>query len=53
MTDLIASHAVVLDAEGCLNLLLARPGNKGIGTVRQQGPDGAFVPGPLLPGLPL
>jgi hypothetical protein len=49
---LIDSYEVILDAEGCLNLFVAQPGNQGIGTFRQQGPDGAFVPGPLLPVLP-
>ena len=51
--DLIASHAVILDPDGCLNLFLARPGNQGIDTFRQEGPGGAFVRGPSLPGLPL
>ena len=51
--DLIASHAVILDPDGCLNLFLARPGNLGISTFRQEGPGGAFVQGPSLPGLPL
>jgi hypothetical protein len=49
---LIDSYEVILDAEACLNLFVAQPGNQGIGTFRQQGPDGAFVPGPLLPVLP-
>ena len=47
------SHAVILDPDGCLNLFLARPGNLGISTFRQEGPGGAFVRGPSLPGLPL
>jgi len=51
--DLIASHAVILDADGGLNLFLARPGNQGIDTFRQEGPGGAFARGPSLPGLPL
>ncbi|MFY9926579.1 MAG: hypothetical protein WAK82_01125 [Streptosporangiaceae bacterium] len=50
--DLIDSYEVILDAEGCLNLLVARPGNQGIDTFRQQGPGGAFVPGAPLPVLP-
>jgi hypothetical protein len=50
--DLIDSYQVILDAEGCLNLLVARSGKQGISTFRQQGPGGAFVPGPSLPVLP-
>ena len=49
----IASHTIILDSEGCLNLLLARPDNKGIDILRQQGPGGAFLPVPSLPPLPL
>ena len=49
---LVDSYEVILDAEACLNLFVAQPGNQGIGTFRQQEPDGAFVPGPLLPVLP-
>ena len=49
---LVDSFAVILDDEGCLNLLVARAGDQGMACSRQQGPGGAFVPGPFLPVLP-
>lgn len=47
-------YAVILDAEGCINFFLNRPGNQGVDIVRQQDPlDGAFTPVPSLPALPI
>jgi hypothetical protein len=48
----IASPTLILDAQNCLNLLLARPGQDGLLMLRQQTENGPFVPGPALPALP-
>jgi hypothetical protein len=48
----IADPALILDAKGCLNLLVSRPGHDGLLMLRQETMNGPFVPGPALPVLP-
>jgi hypothetical protein len=48
----IADPALILDAQGCLNLLVSRPGRDGLLTLRQETVNGPFVTGPSLPALP-
>ena len=47
----IANPALICDSEGYLNLLLTRPANDGMITLRQTA-NGQFVKGPAIPALP-
>jgi hypothetical protein len=47
----IANPALICDSEGYLNLLLTRPANDGMITLRQTA-NGRFVKGPAIPALP-
>ena len=47
----IANPALICDSEGYLNLLLTRPANDGMITLRQTS-GGRFIKGPAIPALP-
>lgn len=51
-TGAIADPALILDSDSCLNLILSRPGNEGLITLRQKVQNGPFTNGPALPALP-
>lgn len=51
-TSAIADPALILDSNGCLNLLLSRPSQEGLITLRQEVQNGPFTKGPAVPALP-
>jgi hypothetical protein len=52
VTGLVADPVLVLDAQGCLLLLLRQPEWDGIVTLREETPGGPWVTGPALPSPP-
>ena len=51
-TGAIADPTLILDADSHQNLILSRPDDEGLITLRQQTQNGPFIPGPPLTGLP-
>lgn len=51
-TSAVADPALILDAQGCLRLLLRLPHGEGMATLRQEAPCGPWTTGPTLPAVP-
>lgn len=50
--DVIASPALILDSDSCLNLFLSRPEGEGLILLRQKAQNGPFITGTAVPALP-